>query len=82
MKQYSVTEREAENDLRKQVDEAWKDMNEESLHLTAVSMPLLEGILNLTRVMDVLYKDGGDHYTNPHIMLKDCIKSVLVDPVL
>ncbi|KAL3719366.1 hypothetical protein ACJRO7_004342 [Eucalyptus globulus] len=81
MKQYNVTEREAENDLRKQVDDAWKDLNEECLCPTAVAKPLLMGILNLTRVMDVLYKDGGDHYTNPHIMLKDYIRSVLMDPV-
>ncbi|KAK3409325.1 hypothetical protein EUGRSUZ_J01451 [Eucalyptus grandis] len=81
MKQYNVTEQEAENDLRKQVDDAWKDLNEECLCPTAVAKPLLMGILNLTRVMDVLYKDGGDHYTNPHIMLKDYIRSVLMDPV-
>ncbi|XP_030525206.2 (-)-germacrene D synthase-like [Rhodamnia argentea] len=81
MRQHGVTEREAENDLRKQVEDAWKDMNEECLRPTAVAMPLLMGILNLTRVMDVLYKDGGDHYTNPHISLKDHIKSVLMDPV-
>ncbi|KAL3719359.1 hypothetical protein ACJRO7_004332 [Eucalyptus globulus] len=81
LKQYNVTEQEAENDLRKQVDDAWKDLNEESLCPTAVAKPLLMGILNLTRVMDVLYKDGGDHYTNPHIMLKDYIRLVLMDPV-
>ncbi|KAF8026081.1 hypothetical protein BT93_F2789 [Corymbia citriodora subsp. variegata] len=81
MKKYGVTEREAEDDLRKQVNDAWKDMNEECLRPTAVAMPLLMGILNLTRVMDVLYKDGGDHYTNPHITLKDYINSVLIDPV-
>ncbi|XP_056175825.1 (-)-germacrene D synthase-like isoform X2 [Syzygium oleosum] len=81
MKHYGVTEREAENDLAKQVNDAWKDMNEECLHPTTVAMPLLMGILNLTRVMDVLYKDGGDHYTNPHITLKDYIRLVLMDPV-
>nr|WNI01939.1 terpene synthase [Psidium guajava] len=81
MRQHGVTEREVESDLRKQVEDAWKDVNEECLHPTAVAMPLLMWILNLTRVMDVLYKDGGDHYTNPHITLKDHIKSMLMDPV-
>ncbi|KAK3427100.1 hypothetical protein EUGRSUZ_F03409, partial [Eucalyptus grandis] len=81
MKQYGVTEQEAENNLRKQVNDSWKDINEECLHPTAVAMPLLVGILNLSRVMDVLYKDGGDHYTSPHIALKDYIHSVLIDPV-
>nr|WNI01931.1 terpene synthase [Psidium guajava] len=81
MRQHGVTEQEAENDLHKQVEDAWKEVNEECLHPTAVPMPLLMGILNLTRVMDVLYKDGGDHYTNPHIKLKDHIKLVLMDPV-
>jgi len=81
MKQYGVTEQEAENNLRKQVNDSWKDINEECLRPTAVAMPLLVGILNLSRVMDVLYKDGGDHYTNPHIALKDYIHSVLIDPV-
>ncbi|KAL3740130.1 hypothetical protein ACJRO7_021418 [Eucalyptus globulus] len=81
MKLYGVTEQEAENNLHKQVNDSWKDINEECLRPTAVAMPLLVGILNLSRVMDVLYKDGGDHYTNPHIALKDYIHSVLIDPV-
>nr|WNI01933.1 terpene synthase [Psidium guajava] len=81
MRQHGVTEQEAENDLRKQVEDAWKDVNEECLHPTTIAMPLIVGILNLTRVIDVLYKDGRDHYTNPHITMKDHIKSVLMDPV-
>ncbi|XP_039170541.1 (-)-germacrene D synthase-like [Eucalyptus grandis] len=78
---WNIDEQEAENNLRKQVNDSWKDINEECLHPTAVAMPLLVGILNLSRVMDVLYKDGGDHYTSPHIALKDYIHSVLIDPV-
>nr|WNI01945.1 terpene synthase [Psidium guajava] len=48
MKQYGVTEEEAKEELRKQVLDAWKDINQELGHPTAVPMQVLARVLNLT----------------------------------
>uniref|UniRef100_A0A2N9H4T4 Terpene synthase metal-binding domain-containing protein n=1 Tax=Fagus sylvatica TaxID=28930 RepID=A0A2N9H4T4_FAGSY len=80
MAQHGATEEEATNELCKQVKDAWKDINEECLNPTTVPMPLLTRILNLARVMDVVYKDE-DGYTNAGTVLKDFIASMLIDPV-
>ena len=42
--------------------------------------PLLTRILDLARVLDVVYKDE-DGYTNAGTVLKDFITSMLIDPV-
>ena len=63
MAQHGATEEEATNELSKQVKDAWKDINEECLNPTTVPMPFLTRILNLARVMDLVYKDE-DGYTN------------------
>lgn len=80
MAQYGATEEDAINELRKQVTNARKDINEECLYPTIVSKPIIMSILNLTRVMDVVYKDEDD-YTNAGIVLKIFVKSLLIDPV-
>ncbi|KAM3696543.1 hypothetical protein ACJW31_06G047200 [Castanea mollissima] len=78
MAQYGATEEDAINELRKEVTNAWKDINEECLYPTIVSKPIIMSILNLTRVADVVYKDE-DGYTNAGI--KDFVTSLLIDPV-
>ncbi|KAG5255117.1 (-)-germacrene synthase [Salix suchowensis] len=80
MKQHGTTEQETVHELRKQVSNAWKDVNEECLFPTAVPVPILTMILNLARVIDVLYKDE-DGYTNAGTALKDFVSSLLIDPV-
>jgi hypothetical protein len=70
----------ATEELRKQVTNAWKDINEECLYPTTVPMPLVMPILNLARVIDVIYKDE-DGYTNAGVVLKDFVASLLVEPV-
>ncbi|KAH9743793.1 alpha-humulene/(-)-(E)-beta-caryophyllene synthase [Citrus sinensis] len=79
MKQYEATEEEAYNELRKQVSNAWKDINEDCLRPTVVPMPLLMRILNLTRDADVTYK-YDDGYTFAEV-LKDFIASLFINPV-
>lgn len=79
MKQHGVSEEEAKKALKIQVDNAWKDINEELLSPTAVSLPLLERILNLARVCHFMYEDG-DRYTQP-LLMKDQVALVLKDPV-
>ena len=80
MAQFGATEEEAINEFRKQVIDAWKDINKECIYPTIVPMPVLTRILNLSRVMDVVYKDQ-DGYTNAGIVLKDFIRSMLIDPI-
>ncbi|KAG6689498.1 hypothetical protein I3842_11G178400 [Carya illinoinensis] len=80
MTQHGVTEEEAVHELRKQVTDAWKDINKECLYPTEVPMPILMRVLNLARVIDVVYKDE-DGYTHAGIVLKDFVASLMVDPV-
>ncbi|KAJ9676257.1 hypothetical protein PVL29_024992 [Vitis rotundifolia] len=62
MKQYGVSEEQVYSEFHKQVENAWMDINQECLKPTAVPMPLLTRVVNLSRVMDVIYKEG-DGYT-------------------
>nr|QHU78612.1 monoterpene synthase [Albizia julibrissin] len=63
MKQHGVQRENAIEEFKRQVISAWKDINEELLEPLQVPRPLLMRILNLTRVMDVLYTDS-DGYTD------------------
>jgi hypothetical protein len=80
MTQHGATEEEAINEFRIQVRDAWKDINEECLYPTSVPMPILTRVLNLARVIDVLYKDE-DCYTHAGTLLKAFVTSMLIDPV-
>ncbi|KAJ6374377.1 hypothetical protein OIU78_029986 [Salix suchowensis] len=82
MRQYGLSEQEVYNEFHKQVVSAWKDINEEycCLKPTAVPRPLLERILNLSRVIDVIYKEG-DGYTHVGKVMKNNVESLLIDPV-
>ncbi|PRQ18824.1 putative lyase [Rosa chinensis] len=80
MKEYCATEKEAVIELIKQVNDAWKDVNEGLLHpIAIVPRPLLLLILNFLRVADVVYKEE-DAYTDG-VGLKDHITSLLVEPI-
>ncbi|KAL3750116.1 hypothetical protein ACJRO7_011144 [Eucalyptus globulus] len=80
MKEHGILEQEAEKELRKRVNDAWKDTNEEFLRPTAVPMPILTRVLNLSRAMDVLYSDG-DNYTHSGTKLKGYVTSLFVSPL-
>ena len=80
MKQHGASEQETHNEFNKQVRDAWKDINEECLIPTAVPMPILVRVLNLARVIDVLYKNEYG-YTHSGTVLKDFVTSMLIDPV-
>ncbi|PRQ60985.1 putative gamma-muurolene synthase [Rosa chinensis] len=77
MKEYGVTEEEAKVALTKQVDNAWKDINKELLRINTIPRPLLFRVLNLTRVIEVLYKNE-DGYTHPSGVVKGFVASVLI----
>ncbi|KAJ0102545.1 hypothetical protein Patl1_04438 [Pistacia atlantica] len=74
MKQHGVTEEEVRKLFRKEISNAWKDINQEFLKPTAVPVPLLGRILN----QELLRKE--DTYTNSY-KLKDDVASVLLNPV-
>ncbi|TYG96186.1 hypothetical protein ES288_A11G328500v1 [Gossypium darwinii] len=54
-KQYGVSMQEAYDELYKQINNAWKDINEEFLKPTAAPTSAFNRILNLARVIDHLY---------------------------
>ncbi|PKI66074.1 hypothetical protein CRG98_013569 [Punica granatum] len=81
MKQHCVTEKQAKEVLWKEVDDAWKDINEGCLHPHLVPEPLLTRVLNLSRAIDVVYKGNKDRYTHPDLELKQFVASLLVDPI-
>ena len=80
MKQYGVSKQEVHDEFRKQIVNAWKDINKECLGPTDVQVPLLTRVVNLARVMDLLYKDE-DAYTHLGGVMVEGITSMLVDPV-
>ncbi|KAK9266319.1 hypothetical protein L1049_001659 [Liquidambar formosana] len=69
MKQHDVSELEVCEEFRRQVTNAWKDINQECLKPIAMPMPILMRVVNFARVMDVVYKEE-DGYTSG-IALKD-----------
>nr|GLL29743.1 (-)-germacrene D synthase-like [Ipomoea trifida] len=80
MKEYGKSKEETTTELQEQVINAWKDINQECLKPTVFPMPILTRILNLTRVIDLLYHDG-DLYTHSKTKLKQIITSTLVNPI-
>ena len=79
-KQHGTTEEEAIIELYKQVTNAWKDMNAECLYPTKVPMPFLVRVLNLVRVIYVIYQDE-DGYTHSGTKFKNFVTSVLTNSV-
>ncbi|KAK7262674.1 hypothetical protein RJT34_30249 [Clitoria ternatea] len=80
MKQHNTSRKDAIDELRKAIESAWKDINEECLNPTQVPMAFLMRVVNLSRMMDVLYKEE-DSYTNPGGIMKDYIKALLVNKI-
>ncbi|KAK1433294.1 hypothetical protein QVD17_10204 [Tagetes erecta] len=80
MNEYDVTEQHVYDLFNKKVEEAWKEMNLESLSCKDVEMPVIMRVINLARVMDVLYKNT-DHFTHVDDELINHIKSLVVDAI-
>ena len=73
MKQYGVSEEQAYNEFHYQIENAWMDINQECLKPIAIPMLLLNRVLNLSRVLDAVYKEG-DGYTHVGKVMKDNIR--------
>ncbi|XP_061351012.1 (-)-germacrene D synthase-like [Gastrolobium bilobum] len=80
MKQHGVTKQDAIDELYRRVTSAWKDINEELLDPTEMPKPLLMVVLNLSRVIYVLYKEG-DGYTHSKESTKKEIADILLKPL-
>ncbi|VFQ92498.1 unnamed protein product [Cuscuta campestris] len=82
MKQYGKTEEETVKELKEKVNDAWKDISKECLKpFSLFPMPILIRVVNLARVIEMLYDEDGDKYTHSS-ELKAIITSVLVHPIL
>ncbi|KAF7822839.1 (-)-germacrene D synthase-like isoform X2 [Senna tora] len=79
MKKHGVTKEETIEELKREVISGWKDINEECLGHTQVAKPLLMRVLNLSRVIDVLYTEA-DGYTNSQGATKEYIAALLSNP--
>ncbi|XP_011069502.2 vetispiradiene synthase 2-like, partial [Sesamum indicum] len=73
MKDYGVSEEEAMEEFKNIAENAWKDMNEECVKEKSVSMEVLKRVVNLSRLIDVVYKHNQDGYTHPEKVLKPLI---------
>ncbi|TYH74752.1 hypothetical protein ES332_D05G424200v1 [Gossypium tomentosum] len=80
MKEYNVTAQETYDVFNKYIESAWKDTNQELLKPTEMPTKVMNRSLNLSRVMDVLYKEG-DGYTYVRKAIKDVVTSLLIEPV-
>ncbi|KAH1221405.1 putative terpene synthase 2 [Glycine max] len=80
MKQHNTSRQDTIEELLKLVESAWKDINAACLNPTQVPMKFLMRVVNLARMMDVLYKDE-DSYTNAGGIMKDYIKILLVNKI-
>ncbi|XP_049414340.1 sesquiterpene synthase 15b-like isoform X2 [Solanum stenotomum] len=77
---YDATKEDAYMEIRKIIENNWKDLNQQCLKPITVSSVLLMPVLNLGRVSEFFYKDE-DAYTFSKNNLKDVIFMVLVDPI-
>ncbi|KAK9155479.1 hypothetical protein Sjap_002959 [Stephania japonica] len=80
MNQYGLPEEEVEAELNKQVEEAWKELNKGLLRPTAFPMPILMRVVNLSRMIYVLYKHE-DAYVHSNKKTKEHITSLFVHPI-
>ncbi|KAK1437051.1 hypothetical protein QVD17_02836 [Tagetes erecta] len=77
MKQYGVTEAYVHNVFNDKIEDAWKELTRESLVCKDIPMPLITRVINLARVMDVLYK-RKDSFTHVGEELIGHIKSLVI----
>ncbi|KAG0454496.1 hypothetical protein HPP92_023788 [Vanilla planifolia] len=80
MKEYNCTEEETCQKLIEMVENEWKTLNQELLLLTNLPLTLVRPIINLTRVMEIFYKEK-DTFTNPFDTMKHNISLVMIEPL-
>ncbi|KAI4305104.1 hypothetical protein L6164_028492 [Bauhinia variegata] len=78
--QYGISEEEAYKLLNKDIENAWKDINEECLKPNSIPKSALDCVVNCSRLIELLYGNFMDRFTNTEL-LKDDIAAVLKDPI-
>ncbi|CAN4120854.1 unnamed protein product [Withania somnifera] len=78
MKEYGTSDQEACAEARRQIANAWKDINTEYLRAMQVPTFVLDPALNLSRNVDILQEDD---FTYSQKFLKDVITLLFVDRV-
>ncbi|GKF61548.1 (E)-beta-farnesene synthase-like protein, partial [Tanacetum coccineum] len=80
-KETGASEKEAYKFFSKQVEEAWKVINRESLRPTNVPFPHVRPIINLARVAEATYR-GNDGVGHPGKEVITYIKSLFLHPIV
>ncbi|GAB4849337.1 hypothetical protein Ancab_040169 [Ancistrocladus abbreviatus] len=80
MKHFNVSKEEAIEELCKQVDDFWKDLNQEMLQPNVVRMPIITCLVRLARSAEITWRDGYDSLTVVHQCYKDDIERAFLEP--
>ncbi|XP_073146080.1 germacrene A synthase-like isoform X2 [Henckelia pumila] len=78
-KENCLTVEEAMNKIVEIITDSWKDINEDFKKPFLCSKEILLMILNITRIIDVAYKNYEDGYTEPEKVLEPLIISLFVE---
>ncbi|KAK1427325.1 hypothetical protein QVD17_16008 [Tagetes erecta] len=78
MKQYNVTEKHAVDMVRNKIEDAWKDIYQESLTCKDVSRPLIMVVVNYARTLYYLFTNN-DSFSEVDENIQDHIKSLFID---
>ncbi|KAL8149840.1 hypothetical protein AgCh_006745 [Apium graveolens] len=82
MKQHGVSKECTYSEFEKQKTQAWKDMNSECLHPTAVPLPILNVAMSSSRLVYVCYDcQDIDGVTTSDTKTKELLRTLLVDPI-
>ena len=80
MREASVSEEQAREYLRNQMDKAWKKMNQDRVMDSTFPQPFTETAINLARTAQCTYQYGDD-LGRPDSRSKNRIKLLLVEPI-
>ncbi|XP_038984288.1 alpha-humulene synthase-like [Phoenix dactylifera] len=80
VKEHGTSVQEACEKLLGMIEDEWKILNHECLHMAAMPTSLIMRIINLARMMETIYRKY-DSYTHALDTMKDHITSLLVEPI-
>ncbi|XP_016169327.1 probable terpene synthase 2 [Arachis ipaensis] len=81
MKQYDLSQEEANKLILKEIRDYWKDINEECLKSNNIPRPVLDSVLNFARITEFTYSNFEDKYTNIEL-LREYVVALLLDPIV
>ncbi|MED6123095.1 hypothetical protein PIB30_046056 [Stylosanthes scabra] len=81
MKQYNLSQEEANKLILKELGDYWKDIIEEYLKSNNIPRPVFDFIVNFGRISEFTYSNFEDKYTNVEL-LRDYVVELLLDPIV